>query len=425
MATGAVGERTPILPGSGRGYNGSSTEAVARLRSGQRPDVVTEGPLFCVYAPSDPLDVEGQPSPPQLIRYNPRHASSALSLFQLHGTAFASSSVWLHALAYCALACMVGALVFFSSQRPDLIRAEVVSEAVSYAAALTGFLLVLHLAVAVGRWRSLRLDALGGLFCASGDLAMLLAASPPRAGWGELKALVLRYCLASLELTFMQAQGSDGVLAGLAARKLLTDDEKRKLEELASKPQAMWVWIAGIFQQLAERGKLSPLLLTVVYGTCARARDAVGRGRGAFAYLDTQLSFSYVHLLSALVHVNSLALAVKCGVVGAVAVWHLTRPQSSPEQGDSFPAVSRAENLQVLFVQVFLVMCVPAFYHAILEAVAGLGEPLGDRFQDFPRRAYHLWLRTECEALHAAGDRMPRNALEVVEAMEVTAAAGC
>jgi len=206
----------------------------------------------------------------------------------------------------------------------------------------------------------------------------------------------------------MQAQGTDGVLGGLVKQQLLTDDEKRKLEELVSKPQAMWIWIAGIFQRLAEGGKLSSRLLTVIYGICARARASVGRGRGAFSYLDTQLPFPYVHLLSVLVHLNNLAIAVKCGALAAVAVWNLMR-------SEAHGPVSDAENIQILTLQGLLCIGAPALYHAVLEEAARLGDPFGDRFQDFPRRAYHVWMRSEFEALQAAGERPPDEALQVTK----------
>merc|ERR1719356_2211638 len=177
---------------------------------------------------------------------------------------------------------------------------------------------------------------------------MILAAHLPQPSHREMKSLVLRYCLASLELTFMQAQGTDGVLGGLVQQTLLTDDEKRKLEELVSKPQAVWVWIASIFQQLAERGRLSSRLLVALYDVCAKARTSVGRGQGAFSYLDTQLPFSYVHLLSVLVHLNNLAIATKCGVLVSIGIRNLLRPE---RRGP----VSDAENIQVIILQVVFV----------------------------------------------------------------------
>merc|ERR1719272_895559 len=101
----------------------------------------------------------------------------------------------------------------------------------------------------------------------------------------------------------------------------------------------MWVWIAGIFQQLAEGGKLSSRMLVAIYDICARARASVGRERGAFSYLDTQLPFAYVHFLSVFVHLNNIAIAVKCGILSAAAIWNLSRLEG-PETEDT-RAISR------------------------------------------------------------------------------------
>jgi len=241
---------------------------------------------------------------------------------------------------------------------------------------------------------------------------MVTSAHFPDASATDLKALVKRYCLASLELTFLQAQGTDGVLRRLMEVKLLSDDERRKLEELVSKPQAMWVWLAGIFQRLTAQGKLSSRMCGVFYDICARGRATVGRGRGAFAYVDTQIPFAYVHFLAVLVHLNSLAIAGKCGVVAAVAIWNLRRSESAGP-------VSDMENAQVLVIQVVMVLCLPTFYHAILEEVAQLSDPLKDGPKAFQRATCTDLLQRECEALQAAGERPPIEAFQVTEEFEI------
>jgi len=403
-------ETTSLLPRPSEGWYSATASAGG---AGGTHEHIRDGRCLSVYAPPSPRDAQGRGPNPQLLRYDARYAASALSLLQLRGTAFASWSIWLHGFANVAVACATCALVFFGCRRPELIDTERVAEAVSYSSALLALLLTMYLSTAVRRWWAMRVDTLGGLSGAIGDLSLLLAAHLPHADSGPLKALVRRYSLASLELTFMQAQGTDGVLGGLVHQRLLTGEEKRKLEELVSKPQAMWVWIAGIFQRLAERGKLSSRMLVLFYGICTRARGAVGRGRGAFTYLDSQIPYPYVHLLSVLVHLNNLAIAAKCGVFAAVALWNLQRPEA---KGDP---VSDAESFQVLVLQVLLVIFAPALYHAMLEEAARLSDPFADKFEDFPRRACHIWMRTECEALEDAGCDPPLEALEVTQLFEV------
>lgn len=391
---------------------GRSAEFV-RVEQGLRPFTSADS-CVCAHLPPESRDDTRKARPPQLLQYSARHLSSILALFRVRGTAFASCSLWVHVLANLVITGVAFCIVFFCSRRPDLIDAEQIRRAVLYGSGLVGFVLVLYLHHAVVRWWAMRRDAVGGLWESVDDLALVLAAHFPDPGSRPLKELVLRYCLASLDLTFMQAQGTDGVLQGLVLQGLLTPDEKRKLEELVSKPQAVWVWVAGIFQQLAERGKLSSRLLFSLYDICAKARGAVGRGRGVFAYLDTQLPFAYVHLISVMVHLCNAMVAVKCGILAAVAARNLLRPETRRDP------VSDTENAQVLLMQVAFAVVVPVFYLAFLSVGASVSDPFGDKFEDFPRSAYRTWMRSECRAFHAAGEQLPPEVLRVTDGLEVS-----
>lgn len=406
MAGGDVGDvLTPLL-------GDPKAPEFERVQRGLGPYTASDG-WCCAHLPPEIHDGRADPCPPQLLRYDVRYVSSVFALFRLRGTAFASRAVWVHVLGNTLVAAIVWAAVFFGCRRPELIDTETIRQVASYASGLVGFVLVFYLSLMVGRWWEMRRDSFGGLWGAIDDLALLLAAHFPGPEAQPLKSLVLRYCLASLELTFMQARGTDGVLAGLVGQGLLTEDEKRKLEELVSKPQAVWVWIAGVFQQLTSRGKLSSRMLVALYSICAHARSCVGRGRGVFAYLDTQLPFSYVHLIAIIVHLSNLLLAVKCGTLAAVASWNLVRPETKRDP------VSDMENAQVLLLQVFFVIVVPFFYLAFLEVGASVSDPFGEKFEDFPRAAYRTWVRNECEAFLSAGESPPDEVVRITDELEV------
>lgn len=351
-------------------------------------------------------------SPREARRHNMQKVMNPAIFFQRRGTAFGSCSIWLHTFGYVLIASSVCAGVFFTSRRPQLINVNRVSEVVKYCSSLLGFLLVFHLALMVRRWSGLRMNTFGDFSNAVGDLSMLMAAHLPHQSTSQLKALVHRYSIASLELTFMQAQGTDGVLGSLIEERLLTDDEKRKLEELTSKPQAMWIWIASLFRHLAESGKLSSRILDLTYGICARARGSLGRGQGAFAYLDTQVPLPYIHFLSVLVHLNSLAIAIKCGVVSAVALWNLRR---SEKRGP----VSDTENAEVLAIQIAFVVGIPLLYHAVLEQVWLLSHPFEEGSQESQKKTWQAMIKGECEALQAGAERIPNEALDITNAFEV------
>jgi len=238
----------------------------------------------------------------------------------------------------------------------------------------------------------------------------VLAVHFPSREHRRLKTLVLRYCLLSVELMFMEARYGEVDLSELCRRQLLRDDEREKLERSPSKPEVVWVWIAGIFQRLAETGKLPSRLLTTLYRSCAQARGAVG---SLFAHLDTQLPFSYVHLISVVVHANSLMVSAKCGAVAAVALRNLCRPETK-----SAP-VSDAENLQVLLMQVFCAVVVPLVTLGLLEVTVLISDPFGSTFQEFPRSAYHMWMRDECEAFQTTAEEAPAEIAQVANKVEI------
>mmetsp|Transcript_127118 Transcript_127118/g.220320 ORF Transcript_127118/g.220320 Transcript_127118/m.220320 type:complete len:413 (+) Transcript_127118:53-1291(+) len=342
----------------------------------------------------------------ELVKYDAKRLGSAAALAQIQGTVLASTSLWLHVGLYVLMATSVGVAVELCSERPELISGEKIREVVNYMSLFVAVTLALYVAVVIERWWEMRNTMLGGLWCAVDDLTMVLAVHFPRREHRRFKTLILRYCLLSVELMFMEAQGSEVDMGELCRRHLLRTDEREKLEKLASKPQVVWVWIAGTLQRLAEAGKLPSRLLVSLYGICAKARGALG---GVSAHLDTQLPFTYVHLLSVVVHVNNLLVALKCGVLSAIAIWNLRRPETRKSP------ISDAENLQVLLLQIFCVVGIPFFNLGLLEVGVLVGNPLSNKFQDFPRSAFHMWMRDECEALQTTAEEAPAEISRVTE----------
>lgn len=331
----------------------------------------------------------------KLLKYDVGHVNSAASLFQFTGTVFSSCTLWLHALLYISIGAVSCTLVLFFCKSPELIKAHRISELVWYMSALVAFLLGFYLTASVSRWWSIRSAMLGGLWGAVNDLCYLLAVHFSQPENKALQALVLRYGLASFELTFMQGSGIDGDLLELVRKGLLKHDEAGKLQPLPSKAQVVWVWIAGIFQGLAQQGKISSRLLVQIYGICSSARMSIN---GVFTYVDTQLPYAYVHLLGVIVHLNNILVAAKCGIVSAIAINQLMRPEHETP-------ISDAENVQVLCLQILTLVAMPIVYHALLIEAASLSDPFGD--QGFPGTAYRCFMRAECKGFQQAGEDLP------------------
>jgi len=333
----------------------------------------------------------------EFLRYNGSRLSSAAALGQIRGTVLASWSLWLHVVLYAAIAAAVCIAVSLCAGQPELIEINHVSEAVAYFASFVATALAIHMYIAVERWWQLRSQMLGGLWCAINDLAMILAAQFPARAHRRLRTLVIRYCLLSVEIMFMQARTGQVDFGELSRRRLLREDEREKLETSAAKAQVVWVWVTGIFQRLAETEKLPPQLAVKLYDICETGRTSL---EGFFVHLETQLPFSYTHLMAVLVHGNCLVVAGKCGLVAAMALGNLRG------QNEQKPA-SGSENLQVLLLQIFSAIAIPLFTLGMLEVGVLVGDPFGAQFQDFPVSAFHVWMRDECEALQTAAEEVP------------------
>lgn len=331
-------------------------------------------------------------------------------MWRVRGTVLGSWSLWLHLVFYVAVATAAGVAATCSAERLELVGPGRVSEAANYMSLLVAVALAFYVSACVERWWEVRNTMFGGLWTAVDDLNMILAAHFPRKEHKRFKDLILRYCLLSVELVFAQARGDHfEELADLRQRQLLTDDEKDRLEGVAAKPQVVWVWIAAVFQRLAASEKLSSRLLVTLYGICTKARGSVG---GLTAYNNTQLPFAYVHLTSVIVHASNLMVAVKCGVLAAVALHNLRRPEVEGEP------VSFHENLHVLLLQVLSAVLLPLFTLGLLEVGVLVSDPLGPSSPD-PRAAYHAWLRDECEAFRATAEKAPSEIARVAESVEV------
>jgi len=104
-------------------------------------------------------------------------------------------------------------------------------------------------------------------------------------------------------------------------------------------------------------------------------------------FLDTQLPFAYIHFIVFLVNVQNVLMAVKAGLVCALAV----------AQGKLFEIVQ----------QVFSTAVVVFLYQAILSLACIIMDPFGDDVLDFPIRAYKAYVASMVDAMMGAGRGCP------------------
>lgn len=150
---------------------------------------------------------------------------------------------------------------------------------------------------------------------------------------------------------------------------------------------------------------------------CVIALFIQGRGEVAacWAYVETQLPFSYVHLLSILVHINNLFLSILTGVGAAACVSQLAEAyqgraswldsreslvplppalattslgsssssprsqQRCPSDAALRPIQRRAvwEVAQMLLMHVMFLLVIPIFYHGMINLAQTIGNPFG------------------------------------------------
>lgn len=267
-----------------------------------------------------------------------------------------------------------------------------IQDATKFFNSFIGMLLAFYLSKMLSRWWDMRNSTLGRLWGAVDDLCVLMPSHLPGREWCQFRKLVLRYCLLSYELTFMQAQGEDASVDELVEWRLLTEDEADMLRNEPSKPQVVWAWVAGMFSNAHRQGRICNVVLRLFYTKCMDARGGIG---ATFAYLDTQLPFMYVHLLACLVHAANLIAAMDAGTSAAHYVM------------DSTDVGGQAPKPTIRLLQVVLQTF---FYNAVLEIGQIFSDPLGTDFEDFPRHAWHCFMRNECEAFLKAGE-LPTTAM--------------
>mmetsp|Transcript_77779 Transcript_77779/g.137170 ORF Transcript_77779/g.137170 Transcript_77779/m.137170 type:complete len:448 (-) Transcript_77779:25-1368(-) len=338
----------------------------------------------------------------QVIKYSLEYSISYAALFHLEGTICGTPGVTKNVLVTYTMALMYFLFETTGTAcgwQVPLLNVQALQSMITLFTGLVGILLGFYISTVVSRWWSLRNDTLGHLWGAVNDICLFNGAHFNDKSWRPLRTLVLRYCMSSYELTFMQAQGVDSELWRLVGRGLLTQSEADMLAKLPSRSQVLWTWIAWIFRNLYDKGHIDSMILQLYYQKCAQARGAIG---GIFAYLDTQLPISYVQLLAGMVHLLSFVVALEVGIANSRYFMIQHGKLDSSEALEYRPLVK--------LIQLTLV---PLFYNGCLEIGRTLSNPLCDDFQDFPRHAFHSFMLNEAQGFHSTFE-VPSEAAQAI-----------
>jgi len=241
------------------------------------------------------------------------------------------------------------------------------------------FVLGLYISLALTRWWALRVQALGAVFDAVANVALIVSCVLPGPEHSAVRDLVVKWGMASIFLLAKAARG-DPRDDDLVSKGLLSQSEIDKLQGISPDGRAMvmWAWIMRLCQETFESAQgprpHAPKLM-LVFNQCINARNGI---QTIHTYLKTQLPFAYVHLLTLLVNVNNVIVAVKCGVVFIVALSN--------------------EDPQTMGYQLLMLLLVPVLYHGLLSISYVIQDPFGEDMLDFPIAAYIEYVAQCCDA---------------------------
>merc|ERR1719210_46793 len=125
--------------------------------------------------------------------------------------------------------------------------------------------------------------------------------------------------MASVELLVQAAREVESI-DELVELDLITESEAdflREYELLWQRPMVIWAWMMHVIIDAMDHDKTPVPSRTAVIQQCLNARDGMANIN---MYLDTQLPFAYVHLITLLVNVQNLLMALKSGLTFAVAI---------------------------------------------------------------------------------------------------------
>mmetsp|Transcript_85817 Transcript_85817/g.199487 ORF Transcript_85817/g.199487 Transcript_85817/m.199487 type:complete len:417 (-) Transcript_85817:52-1302(-) len=335
----------------------------------------------------------GRNNSPKILRYDMAALVkySALLTCLSKGTVFTmdTAATWnvlimiLIGTVSCALACLSSLGDF--ADLADL-NVEPLENLANQINAFVPFCLALYVSLTLTRWWALRISALGKVFDAFANVSMIISCELNDKKWQSVRNQVAKYGFASIELLVQAARNREEFDA-LTVSDLLTEVEVgalKKTEILWQRPMMLWVWIMRICVAAMDHHKSPAPRTAMIMTQCIGAREGMATIN---TYLDTQLPFAYVHLITLLVNVQNVMIAIKSGIIFATGI---------PSR-DWF-----------LMIQQFMTLCVVCFiYQALLQISYTIMDPFGDDILDFPIKAYTNYLATTVDAMLEAQPECP------------------
>jgi hypothetical protein len=357
--------------------------------------------------------------PPTVVGYlRGRFFGSAQTKSRMMGvTILSARRLQLTVLLYLTIAVGLTVLYYFIPAFP-VIYADFISGIKDFVdLCITGivFLLGGYVTLMFGRWWAMRTSGCGALHQALSNINMYAASAWPSGSEvdQQAKAFVARLSLATYQLLFIEARGSefsarsekeDGV--GAAVKRLvnsgtLLPEEAEMLADLPCRPQVVLGWLALFWEEMigrkstlacADAFRSAPVPVqngrfSVIFGHLKAARDAISMCN---FHMSTQLPYGYVNLIQVIVQVTCLANSVYCGI-------HLGQTMSE--------AVSPQVWAPLIFIRLIRVCMVPLLLDGLLVVGRVVALPLGEDEDDFRAGAQLEALEDELLATASAAEQ--------------------
>lgn len=173
--------------------------------------------------------------------------------------------------------------------------------------------------------------------------------------------------------------------------------EAELLQDVPSKPQVIWMWMASYFTHLAygsdQPGQVGTggtlpfpkTSLIQLQALCCKARGAVGC---ILTYCDVQVPFTYAHFIAVIVWVHNFLQAATSAYV--------------------IVAARNKKDYFLLGVEMFYLVFWPSLFLGLLQIGVGMMNPMrSSKGIDFPKGAYSSFIQSECHAFADAHARPP------------------
>jgi predicted membrane chloride channel (bestrophin family) len=246
-----------------------------------------------------------------------------------------------------------------------------------YMNGIVPFVLALYLSLSISRWWALRTTALGEIFDALSNTAMMFYCYFPGEEFAPMRSCISHYGIASVYLLAAACREKD-VCEELVKNNLLSREEAAivSLCNPFQRPMLLWAWILRITYEAWMLDGKPPPIYGGIQAQVFKARDGI---QTVHTYLDTQLPFAYVHLIILLVNLNNLLIGIQSGLKFVVAY--------------------RREEYLTLCSEALFLFLVPLCYQGLLTITYIIHDPFGEDMLDFPIMAYTEYVKDTCPGI--------------------------